>query len=255
MDIRFGELYTIEVKPTKVAVTGRTQIIYRLRRRYDKEIPQDWDWSWMVQKGEFRGGLPKRIASFFKKQYGIKISSDDVTYLGNLAKRHCHVGKTYTFDFTKCFDWMAGDFGDHGSCYWGCRNLAREALMRNGVIAVRFYRGVGREGFARAWVKPIEEGMVVFNAYGLPCRTISYVLSTLFDNPPPRSVDLFSTGDPDTLVWLNAAAHTVGLDTSGCCVTLELDVPYKLCGVCDEFVYIDNYMHGEGMCKECYADS
>lgn len=255
MDIRFGELYTITTKPTKVTLQGQRAIHQRLMDFFYKMdlqnriLPDDWSWAWMVQEGEFRGKLPKRIASFFKKKYDVRLSLYTVSFIGNTARQYCHITETYTFDFTKCLDWMSGDFGDSGSCFWGAREPAREVLMLNGIIAVRFYRH--GKGFARAWIAVLDEVAIVFNAYGLPCPTIAYVLSTLFNAPHPKKICINVVGDPDELIYLNGDTHAVGLGTPDQ-VTLKFDVPYKHCLVCDEFIHIEEYMHGEDMCTECY---
>lgn len=244
MDIRFGELYSIEVEPTEVTAVGQDVISANLVQLTNIHLPKDWSWHWMVDRGEYRGRLPRRIASFFKKQCNVTLTSGNIATLGNLARQHCHVRKQYTFDFTKSFDWCDGDFGDSGSCFWGAREPAREVLMCNGVIAIRFY--TGSRGTARAWIKEEGECVVVFNAYGLPCREISYVLSTLL-NKNTQKVRMSISGDPDELIWLNADAHIIGPHMGA--ITLSFDVPYKYCSRCDEFVHKDNFDFGS--CGRC----
>lgn len=258
MEIRFGELYTVTTKPTRVMQKGREwihrrldEVVREMALPIEVALPNDWDWSWMIQKGEFRGRLPKRIAGFYKRKYGIKLSSGTITYLGNIAKKYSHEAKTYTFDFTKSFDWMAGDFGDKDSCFWGARNLAREVLMMNGAIAIRFY-SVNGDGIARAWIVENAETIIVFNAYGLPCKTISYVLSTLLNESHPQSVDMRIPEDLDDLMWLNGDARVIGTCPCDSIVTLPFDVPYRLCVECDEFVHEDNFCAEDtAVCVEC----
>ena len=127
--------------------------------------------------------------------------------------------------------------------------------MCNGAIAIRFYRGNDGEGFARAWIVRLDEGLVVFNAYGLPCRTIAYVLSTLFCEPLCVEVDIRIVGDPSALIWLNDDAYAIGggIPNSGV-VGLSFDVPYVCCERCDTFVHTERYLYGEEMCEICYED-
>jgi len=126
--------------------------------------------------------------------------------------------------------------------------------MENDVIAVRFFRSGGGKGYARAFVIKTESGMVIFNAYGLPCRTIAYVLATLFDYPYREEVDLCIKGDPSGLIWLNEDAHHIAHEPPRKSISVSFEVPYDMCRCCDEFYSVDegdyNFVD-EFMCFDC----
>ena len=251
--IEFNKKFTVTVPATAVDERGRSRIKRILYSAYLPPLPEDWDWSRRIQEGEFRGKLPKRIATYYKKKHEERLSLELLTRIGNRVGQHSFDKKTYTLDFTKDLDWKAGDFGDGGSCFWSCRDLARNALVENGVIAVRFYCG---RGYARAWVLQVECGLVIFNAYGLPCETITHVLATLFNYPYRNSVDFDIRGDMDGLIWLNEDAHRIGSEPFTNVVTTEFNVSYALCTDCDEFCSVDEGDHdndGDFVCSICQA--
>jgi len=120
------------------------------------------------------------------------------------------------------------------------------------VFAVRFYRDWG-EGFARAFVLEVDSGLVIFNAYGLPCRTIAYVLATLFSYQHRDEVSLFVSGDADGLIWLNEDTHRIGSEPFKDRCTANFDIDYAWCKGCDEF-----YPIAEGdynFCEEFICDN
>lgn len=251
--IEFNKRITVAVCSTEVDDKGKTHVLNALRYNDLPPLPEDWDWSRCIQKGEFRGKFPKRVAAYYKRIHDRKVSIDILMWLGNKVDE-CSFGKyTYHLDFTKRFDWGAGAFGDRGSCFWGCRELALIALMENNVFAVRFYRDHG-EGFARAWVLEVKDGLVIFNAYGLPSRTIAYVLATHFGYPCRGWVDLNIKGDHDGLIWLNDNAYRIGSEPFAKSLTVNFDVPYALCICCDSFYPIEegDYNSDDAfVCNEC----
>src|SRR5688572_6324743 len=129
-------------------------------------LPDDWQWTWIVQRGEYVGTLPKRIRSFYFKQHGIKCPDSFIEQIGNLARQHSDSQSYYTFEIVDQFDWEAGDFGDSGSCYWGGNAGARIMLNDNGGMAVCFFTDSGH-GYARAWFVEIDTDLfIIFNGYG-----------------------------------------------------------------------------------------
>lgn len=251
--IEFDKRITVTVSSTDVDDRGKTRIGNMLMCSRLPPLPEDWNWSRCVQKGDFRGKLPKRIAVYYKKMYDQKLPIDLLVWLGNRVDLHSFDDRTYHLDFTERFNWNGGDFGDDDSCFWGCRELALEALTKNNVFAVRFYRDHGK-GFARAWVLRVEGGLVIFNAYGLPSRTIAYVLATLFDYPHRGKIDLSIRGDHDGLIWLNDAAYQIGSEPPTMRFTANFDVPYVLCKCCDSFCSVeDGCYNGEDefRCNKC----
>ena len=87
-------------------------------------------------------------------------------------------GDDYCIDYTTCFDWTAGDYGDDGSCFTsrgGCRRGALCIIRDNGGYAIRFYKG--GEGSGRAWVVPYNDSWVLFNAYGIDLSVCAQIVA------------------------------------------------------------------------------
>jgi len=252
--ITFDEKITVDVAPTDIEEEGRGRINRLLTHSKLPELPEDWVWARCIQKGEYRGKFPKRVATYYKKVHEEHITSTLLTRIGNRVEQFSFGARTYEFDFTRNLNWSAGEFGDHGSCFWTCRTLAREALMKNDVFAVHFYRDSGK-GFARAFVFEVDNGLVIFNAYGLPCRTIAYVLATLFSYQHRDEVSLCINGDEDGLVWLNEDAHRIGSEPFKDRYTANFDIEYALCRRCDDFYPIaegDHNSFDEFVCDNCW---
>jgi hypothetical protein len=236
--MEFDKRFTVTVGSTEVSEKGQLRIKRMLRIVDLPPLSEDWSWSRCVQEGKFRGKFPRRVATYYKKEHGEGISIELLTSIGNRVDQHSFKEGTYLLNFTEDLGWSAGDFGDHGSCFWGCRELAREALMKNDVFAVKFYRDRGT-GYARAFVLRVNDGLIVFNAYGLPCRTIAYVLATLFDYPHRKGIELYINGDYDGLIWLNEDAYQIGLTPPANIVTVKFDVPYAWCSCCEDFYPVE----------------
>jgi hypothetical protein len=118
------------------------------------------------------GTLPKRVAKFFAS-CGIKLRPDSLGMIGDLARSYCPKSHKYRYDVV-CnggFDWKSGEFGDHGSCYWGCHAKCRHQLQsQHNAFAIRFYdtsSGSGNpRGVGRAWCV-VQDGIAfLFNYYG-----------------------------------------------------------------------------------------
>lgn len=169
-------------------------------------LPSDWQWQWLVEAGEYRGTFPKRAQKYWH-QRGIKSPAPFLSQLGNLARSHSEHQPVYHFDFTDTIDWVAGDFGDGGSCYWGDHAGARQTLMDNGAMAMRFYYSRDSPaGIARAWLAEIHETFfVVFNGYGLAGNTTLTVARVLaaFLRVDYKVISLSNNGENSGLVWIN----------------------------------------------------
>lgn len=140
-------------------------------------LPDDWSWSWVVNKGDYRGTMPKRIASYYFKNHGIRFPNSVLTEIGNIARRHSSEQKTYTFEFANRIDWERGDFGDGNSCWWTSYSGAREMWTNAGGMSIRFYNESG-EGYGRAWVMHIEDQFyIVMNGYGHGTLTIARIMA------------------------------------------------------------------------------
>lgn len=141
-------------------------------------LPNDWQWVWVVPRGEYAGTMPKRIAKYYYKVHGLRMPQNVVAKLGQIAESHSSTQASYTFDFANKIDWKAGDFGENsGSCWWGSYTGARVMWDNNGGLSIRFYNEAG-EGFARAWVMEIDtQVFTVMNGYGLSTLQITRIFA------------------------------------------------------------------------------
>ncbi len=173
------------------------------------QLPDDWQWLWLIARGEYQGTFPKRVARYYHRTYALRCPNVFVTELGNLARQHSDGGQTYVFEFVNRIDWQAGDFGDPGSCYWGENAGARLMLEANGGLAIRFYSGTGRYGFARAWLVGIDDRLwVIFNGYGMTTLHIARIFS-LFVGFPYKWIRL-SNYDGNTLYINGSYGYLIG---------------------------------------------
>lgn len=186
--------------------------------------PEDFSWELYTKEGK----LTTRINKFIKKN---KINThpsfnDDLAYLS----RQCIIkSKTYEFDISQ-EDWQDGEFGDEGSCYWGCRSPARKLIRDNGGGAIRFFRE--DEGYARAWIYPIDNGYAVFNGYGLEPCLIANILG-LFLKLPITPIKLTNNGKRGDLIYIND--QSFGLNLPNETYDLKIQHDYYICHDCDCF--------------------
>ena len=140
-------------------------------------LPNDWQWVWVVQRGEYAGTMPKRVAKYFHKVHGINMPQAVIVTLGNITREHSSEQKAYTFEFVNRIDWNAGDFGDPNSCWWGGYSGSRLMWEANNGMAIRFYDESG-EGYARAWMMEIDTELYTFmNGYGLTTLQITRIFA------------------------------------------------------------------------------
>src|SRR5690242_18500461 len=57
-------------------------------RPYLPDLAVGWQWTWVVQKGEFAGTLPKRIRNYYFKTHKIKCPDSFIEQIGNIARQH-----------------------------------------------------------------------------------------------------------------------------------------------------------------------
>jgi hypothetical protein len=222
-------------------------------------LPDDWDWTWVVQRGEYAGTFPKRVSAYYFKR-GLKCPPSFLTILGNIARAHSLNGETYRFDFVDQFDWEAGDFGDDGSCYWGKHAGARQMLADNGAFAVRFFDAHG-DGIGRAWLYETRiAAWVLWNGYGLSSGTltIARVLAAHFGTTY-KKIFLNNRGLDNGMLWINGGAGYV-LGAQADIEPLETynfrwdDVHVYRCYSCGDSVAHDDVHFGgddEPYCESC----
>lgn len=93
------------------------------------------------KEGEYRGTYPKRVQQWLLKNYDVQISDKSNIINDLLGKVHKNqIPETLYARFAKKIDWNAGNFGDSGSCYWGCNAITRYFLSNwNCFQAMCFY--------------------------------------------------------------------------------------------------------------------
>ena len=252
----------------KVSLTGIQEIHNYLKAELDIlcYYPCEWSWEWIYTRGSYRGKLPNRIAGRIKSYYGLKLTPEQKSAVGNLARKHLLAQENYTIDFTDTFDWKSGDFGDRGSCFWGCNRSAKEVMESEGVIAIRFYDALGYTGIGRAWLYELSEGAwVLFNAYGLECPEAASVFAMKMQEDDGGKWEYKELGSLDIdgwsggLVYINNHPQIVyreGYDPE-CYVDLDWDVPYCPCESCGDWIHEDETNYDDGgdpLCGECYEE-
>lgn len=239
--------------------------IHEIRKLLDYvDFPANWQWKTQVGgKGEYVGSLSKRIAKFMYQEHKTKLSNDLLGKIGSVIGQHTNKQTEYTFDITKYFDWHSGDYGDSGSCYWGCRTLAREKLQDAGCLAIRFYDKEGC-GYARAWLYPTddEKKYIVFNGYGEESVNIARILSE-FLSLSYRRITLENEGNDSGLIWINSGmGYAIGKeeDVNGFSYyDLKIDASECTCDGCecscdeDEMTSVGGGMRVCESCLDSYS--
>ena len=219
---------------------------------------------WIETKGKYRGKLPNRLGALFKKEHDIKLTPEQRTVIGNLAKMHMVPDEKYVFDFTDKFDWDSGDFGDRGSCFWGENNLARKVMMEQDVIAIRFYN-VLDYGKARAWLYLLDDKVwILFNAYGaLTTQAIARIFAKHLTQDTDEQWDycglkwLTVSGDDEGLVYINAYPQVIFMEDSIPPENVDLKFPvFHCCNDCGEWMHEDEANSaGRGyICYGCWLE-
>lgn len=112
------------------------------------------------------------------------------------------------YRFVDGLPWKAGQFGDNGSCFWGCRNIARELLSDAGTKAIQFFYRTDSgkfRGCGRALVLPLREPAntyVLFNAYGVHLSAVGELLGREW-NTPYAEVQMVNGESADYVIYAN----------------------------------------------------
>lgn len=232
--------------------------------RWSDTNDSDFTWQLLVTKGRYVGTLPKQCSAYCYKNYGVSLTSDTLTKIGNIIARHGLVreDKHYEWDLTDRFDWCDGDFGDSGSCFWGGNAGARDMLEDAGAFALRLYRPDGR-GYARCWVLPQDGIYYMFNAYGEPLVTLARILATSKGYSYKR-VTLYNNDELSGTLYLNnngkgyAIAPQTVLDTLPDAHDFRLKEQSRTCTCtgCNRQVDEDVtfYVNDEPYCQSCFTD-
>jgi hypothetical protein len=150
-----------------------------IERVHLPNLPQDWEWVWVLTTGTNKGTFPKRVANHYFKNLDVKFPKSLLAEIGNLARQHSADEVSFNFEFVDQFDWEDGDFGDHNACFIREDSIPLAVIASNGGWAIRFY-DADDNGVARAWVAHQKGYTVVFNGYGFKgnaTQTIAKVLA------------------------------------------------------------------------------
>lgn len=140
-DIPQNEIIKVEMAQDAISLEGRQEVI-NLLEAHRIRIQDSWEWDWVINKGNYKGTLPKRISHYAHVEYGVDLSPAILTTIGTLARSHSSLRKEYYVDLTQNIDWDNGDFGDYGSCFWGGRPHALQILHDNHAFALRYWRPI-----------------------------------------------------------------------------------------------------------------
>lgn len=234
---------------------------------YLPDLPDNWIWTWIVQRGEYAGTFPKRVAKFLWKKANLHCPESFLSELGNIARRHSSEARTYYIDFAGSIDWQDGDFGDEGSCYWGDNEAAQGILEENGAFAIRFYSDDTFEnGIGRAWIYERRNNFVLWNGYGVEDRDATLNIARIFAAYLGKSysrVHLTNNGSEGGTVYINGGRGYLIGEASEIeainYVDLKLGDPeYGYCEICNRSLNSEDdvYYNGDGIyyCEECFDE-
>lgn len=212
------------------------------------------------------GKMTTRIQKYVKDNYGVKLPQKVISGIGNYLADEAPTGST-EYDITSRFNWRAGDFGDHGSCFFGSRTNVLRMLEEEGGLALRFWKG--DRGIGRAWMLNSSEGPVVFNAYGPSLVQTQARLKLIAPDVPSCMVNLTTNGEWDGEFYINCG---IGLLMGVDCRDFEMSVDFGLdgeeynddvvdCRECgysydeyDMYWVIDQYGDNVQVCHGCYRN-
>lgn len=196
---------TLKMPVGMLTQAGQEDVVELMAKMKIPPVLPDFEWQWCTKSGT----LPKRIQRHAFKVGGLKLTAAQMTQIGNVTRAHAPDTETYVFDFTKKFDWRAGDFGDSESCFWQSNTLSLGVLARNGGLAVRLFQPENPKcGYARAWmVQQAPRRLVLFNAYGATGLVMARALSQHFGTYY-RWTDMSVDGSHESF-WINRGGRAV----------------------------------------------
>lgn len=273
---KLGEKYTAEIGGGEISDYGRSRVERHISNaQVDRDcdsvalppLPDDFQWIWQARRGNF----PKRVSSYYYKTYGLKLHPVTLACIGSIASDHTSKNQSYTYELVDTFDWIAGDYGDKGSCYWSNHAGARKMLDENGAYAIRFYYGDGDSGCGRAWVvtEPVGENTaILWNGYGYQTRDIARVLAFV-TGLTYKKIELRNNGAGYGELYINdCSGYAIGTeealksvesyDFQWNDIDIDADEDEETCNNCGTVVTeYDSYTSPDGdtMCSDCYHES
>lgn len=168
------------------------------------------DWSVVNKQGRINVRLSKYL-----KEHGVELDEKAWNDINGTIAAHSY-RKDVIYDITDDFSWNSGDFGDAGSCFWGSNEAARDVLMENGALALRFYEktdrmgwyhasvdGVYYKGIGRCWIVQKKHGWILFNAYGPELESIRERVRIIFPNCETKMIRIQNERETTGLVYIN----------------------------------------------------
>lgn len=234
---------------------GSDKYISSVHNAIETSIMTDW----LITDSDvcsYTGTFPKRLAKWFKDYTGLKLDSNVLGKIGDTASKDIsrHNNEYCQFDFTDTFNWHAGDYGDDGSCYFGDRSDAKQAIEDRGSLAIRFYNSKN-EGYGRAWlVFGRTNGVshaVLFNAYpdNFKLAKIARILSTI-TGCLYKEVTFENDGESHGELWINNykgyAIYPAECEFTASLVDFRIPIDeYDVCFHCGNHIYTDDGEYGE----------
>lgn len=227
-------------------------------------LPEQFDWVWLVERGELSGTFPKRVAKHYRRAYNIKCPDSFIAEIGNLSKRHSEEGETFRFDFTSRIDWQEGEFGDDGSCFWDDRAGAKAMLQDNHGLAIRFYDQYGGPLGRALFFRMHFRRHVVWNGYGFPgdaTLTITRVMSG-FLGLPYGQIELRNCGTASGVMWINGGRAFMVAPDDYLAITRGIDLCWEeqhksCCHHCGILLPLYEIRYGpdnKAFCDDCFGD-
>ena len=137
----FAEMHSLTVEGDSVSEEGIREVDTWLGNHHKPYLPNDFSNQWTLagKTHPYTGTFPTRVKLWLIKEHQIKLTKEEISEIGNLARKNVVPAKKYWFDFVDRIEWSSGDFGDRGSCYWGDHRLAKAMLTDHGSVAIRLY--------------------------------------------------------------------------------------------------------------------
>lgn len=178
---------------------------------YEGKIGNDWQ----TRDGNFT----KRLSRYAYKTYGVKITPEVISEVGNIGSQHSQ-GATVNIEVTRDLNLPAYEFAHEDSCWWQSYYEGRCSLKSNGGFGLRSFNSYGVTG--RAWVMPLKrkgegtaleptfdtmdaDAFVVFNGYGdlngyTPARIMAHMSGMTYRKVTFFNSPMYVNGDMGYLV-------------------------------------------------------
>lgn len=158
---------------------------------YNEELGTEWQTK--------RGNFPKRFSAYAHQTYGLKISPEMMSEIGNIGRDHS-LGSDYFIEVTRQLNQSPEAFYNGDSCWWGGYANSRCALKTNGGFGLRTFSTA-----APAEDEGDYEEQVTGRAWVMPLRR-----EHRRGGGPDRLVPTFDTMQPDAFIVFNGYGSLEG---------------------------------------------